>query len=166
MVLKMHINKAQLLAYISDCLQDRLNVAKGAAMQAYQQATAKESVAENKYDTFGLEASYLAHGQARRVAECEEDVARFKLLSVKYDVPSDSVKMGALLCLLDDNDVRQWLFLSPVAGGMKLSFQKKGIVLISPESPLGCALLGKAVDDEVVVNLAGQKKYYEITALQ
>ncbi len=37
-----------------------------AAREAHETATHEENIAENKYDTLGLEAAYLATGQARR----------------------------------------------------------------------------------------------------
>ena len=54
----------------------------------------RESVAETKWDTFGLENSYLAHGQSVRVAECETDLAYFRKFSF---AESDEVTDGFCL---------------------------------------------------------------------
>ena len=69
------MNKALLLEKIITVLEITYQNAVEAAMRAYNTATNDENVAENKYDTLALEASYLAHGQALRVAECEADIA-------------------------------------------------------------------------------------------
>ena len=62
------------LQALSNVHQDAINAAK----RAHDTATGTESVAENKYDTFGLEASYLAHGQSVRVAECQADLHAYQ----------------------------------------------------------------------------------------
>ncbi len=67
------MNKKEIHDAITKALLNRFKTAELAAKQAHQAATGDESVAENKYDTFGLEASYLAHGQSQRVIECEQD---------------------------------------------------------------------------------------------
>ncbi|WP_236860664.1 hypothetical protein [Candidatus Reidiella endopervernicosa] len=74
------MNKSELHENILQVLTALCRVANKAAMDAYNTATDDENVAENKYDTLGLEASYLAQGQAQRVAECEADLAVFRQL--------------------------------------------------------------------------------------
>ena len=66
------MNKTHLIAQIIAALEHDLDVVTRAAQSAYEAATAEENIAENKYDTLGLEASYLATGQARRSAEIRQ----------------------------------------------------------------------------------------------
>jgi hypothetical protein len=47
-------------------LADDLPKAEQAVRTAHETATHEENIAENKYDTLGLEAASLATGQARR----------------------------------------------------------------------------------------------------
>ena len=136
-----------------------------AAKQAHDTATNKESVAENKYDTFGLEASYLAHGQAKRVAEYEAGLLAYKSLGVVNFSGDASIELGSLIQLEDEEGARQCLFLGPFAGGLKFDFEGKKITLITTSSPLGHALLGQCVGDEVEMKLSGQNKSYEIIAI-
>ena len=49
-------------------LAEDLLQAEHAVRAAHETATHEENIAENKYDTLGLEAAYLATGQARRAA--------------------------------------------------------------------------------------------------
>ena len=56
------MNKAKLHQTIITALNVVLETSKKAAIQAHETATNGETVAENKYDTFALEASYLAAG--------------------------------------------------------------------------------------------------------
>ena len=59
-------NKAQLHDLILNALQGLVDNAQAAVDRAYEAATHEENIAENKYDTLGLEASYLTQGQSRR----------------------------------------------------------------------------------------------------
>ena len=59
------MNKRALIKKIVARLTDELEVYFRAAHASRAEATHEQSKAENKYDTRGLEASYLAHGQSR-----------------------------------------------------------------------------------------------------
>ena len=70
------MSKDALIAAVLVRLEEDLKVAQDAARAARDAATHEESVAENKYDTFGLESAYLAEGQAKRVREIEQREGR------------------------------------------------------------------------------------------
>lgn len=159
------MNKLLLLEQMVQALAAVHQGAMDAAMLAYNTATHEENVAENKYDTLGLEAAYLAQGQAQRVMECEAELNAFKTLSVTDFAPLQPLAVGALITLHDAEGDEQYLFLGPSAGGLKLSFEGDNIVVITPLSPLGQALLGRVVGDEVAVNVAGKTRNYEIMAV-
>lgn len=146
------MNKSALLQSIIERLSIDLDVAQRAAQTAYETATHEENVAENKYDTLGLEASYLATGQARRMEEIRQGLARFRALQLR-DFQA-GIELGALVALDSEQGVRQWFFLGPDAAGLKLEFEGCPIMVITPLSPLGQSLLGKNIDDEV--SMAGK----------
>ena len=54
------MNKHAVLQLILEKLTVDLDIVQRAAQTAYETATHEENIAENKYDTLGLEASYLA----------------------------------------------------------------------------------------------------------
>jgi hypothetical protein len=141
------MNKPALLQAIIERLTIDLEVAQRAAQTAYETATHEENVAENKYDTLGLEASYLATGQARRMEEIRQGLAKFRALQLR-DFQA-GIGLGALVALESATGVRQWFFLGPDAAGLKLDFEGCPVMVITPRSPLGQSLLGKEVDDEV-----------------
>ena len=141
------MNKPALLQSIIERLTLDLDVAQRAAQTAYETATHEENVAENKYDTLGLEASYLATGQARRMEEIRQGLAKFRALQLR-DFRA-GIELGALVALESATGVRQWFFLGPDAAGLKLEFEGCPVMVITPRSPLGQSLLGKEVDDEV-----------------
>jgi len=159
------MNKQSLLEHILAALESAYTVAADAAKQAHDTATHEENVAENKYDTLGLEASYLAQGQAQRVSECEADLAVFKNLDAKVFSETMPIALGALVKLRDEENVEQLLFLGPSAGGLKLTFYQDVITLITPSAPLGKLLVGRFVDDEIEISLGNKKQCYEISSV-
>ena len=81
------MNKSEVIRKIIEALRSEFETYIRAAKFSYAEATAEENRAENKYDTRGLEASYLAAGQANKVAEIERvDAALPAILSLKPDV--------------------------------------------------------------------------------
>ena len=60
------MKKLEVVRHIIEALHDRLAVLEKAARASHAEATHESSKAENKYDTRGLEAAYLAGGQARQ----------------------------------------------------------------------------------------------------
>jgi len=159
------MNKQFLQSKIIQVLEEAQQAATKAALQAHATATNKESVAENKYDTFGLEASYLAHGQAKRVAEYEEALLAYKSLGVISFNADSAIALGSLVQLEDEEGMTQCLFLGPSAGGLKFDFEDKEITLITTSSPLGEALIGRCAGDEVEMKLAGKNRFYEVVAI-
>ncbi len=154
------MDKERLHSAIIDALNAAKNLAVNAANQARETATDKESIAENKYDTFGLEASYLAHGQAKRVAEYEQAISCYNEMGILNN-PGSTIESGMLVLLEDESGSEQYLFLGPAAGGLKFRFDNIEITLITPASPLGQKLTGHCVADEI----ERQNKVYEIMAV-
>ena len=159
------MNKSSLLKQILEELAAVHQGAIEAALLAYDTATHEANVAENKYDTLGLEAAYLAQGQAKRVSECEADLKAYQnLIPTKYSCRTP-VSVGALIVLMDESGSEQYLFLGPAAGGLKVIFRGKEIVIITPLAPLGKELLGCFIHDELEIDVAGRKMQYEILAV-
>ncbi|MCP3849548.1 MAG: transcription elongation factor [Gammaproteobacteria bacterium] len=136
-----------------------------AAQRAYETAVDEENEAENKYDTMGLEASYLVQGQSQRVEECENDCSVFSRLQAVDFTPDMSINIGSLVQIEDADGKKQSLFLSPVAGGLKVLFEKQEITLITPLSPIGKLLTSSFVGDDIFITIVGDRKYYEIVSI-
>lgn len=143
------MDKPSLLAQIVAALEHDLNVLTRAAQTAYEAATAEENIAENKYDTLGLEASYLATGQARRSAEIRKALVTYQQLLLRDHDPARGVQVSNLVTLEDEHGGQRRLFLVPEAAGLKIGVGDGLVTVITPRSPLGQQLLGKKVDDEV-----------------
>ena len=63
------MNKRALIRKIVARLTEELEFYFRAAQASRAEATHEQSKAENKYDTRGLEASYLARGQSKQAAD-------------------------------------------------------------------------------------------------
>ncbi|MFJ7885305.1 transcription elongation factor GreAB [Pseudomonas sp. NPDC096917] len=149
------MNKTAVYQQMLEKLAIDLDVLQRAAQTAYEAATHEENIAENKYDTLGLEASYLATGQARRVEEIRQALKNCQAMPLTPFNPTQGIQLGALVRLEAENGSAQWLFLAPEAAGLKLDHDGHTVTVITPRAPLGAALLGKQVEDEVQINVAG-----------
>lgn len=157
--------KAELLSAIVATLNEKHQQAISAAQQAHDTATAEENIAENKYDTLGLEAAYLAQGHSERALSLESDIEVFTKLAPVGFSEDDPIAQGALVLIEDTKGEQQRIFLGPVSGGLKIRFKSEDIMLITTQAPLGSKLLGASVGDEVEVDIAGEKKVFDVVGL-
>ena len=138
-----------------------LNATK-AADQAHATATHSENVAENKYDTLGLEAAYLAHGQSKRVLECQEELDEFKKLSSVALALDQAICTGSIVILSFGKENKS-VFIGPGAAGLKVQIHDTELVVITPSAPLGKLLIGKYLFDEIEMVIDEIKTTYEIS---
>ena len=75
--------------------------AEDAVRVAHETATQAENIAENKYDTLGLEAAYLATGQVRRAEAIRQAMAKWRQFRPRPYDASEGIQLGALVCLVD-----------------------------------------------------------------
>ena len=141
-----------------------LAVERVAAM-ARDEATGEETKSEGKYDTRATEASYLARGQAWRVAELRRLVAWFEVLDAEES--SQTVRLGSLVQVGGHRS--GWLFLAPV-GGLAVDVEGEGttvrVRVISPDSPLGAALVDLEAGDGFEVESPQGPVEYEVIEVQ
>jgi len=160
------MDKIGLLNTIVSTLKRLHQSAENAAQEAHHVATHEENIAENKYDTMGLEASYLAHGQKKRQAECEADLICIKALQPIIFNAETAITIGAVILLENiETETQQWLFLSPAAGGVQLQYTGKTITLITPSSPLGQALIERHQGDDFELSIQGKKVAFEVLSV-
>jgi transcription elongation GreA/GreB family factor len=156
------MHKPQLLELITTTLARNLDIAQRAAQTAYETATHEENVAENKYDTLGLEASYLATGQARRTEEIRQALLTYQGLVLRDYDEQVGIQIGTLVTLENHCGELQRLFLGPDAAGLILMLDGQQVTVITPRAPLGMALLGKFEGDEVSISVGGTARVSEI----
>ncbi|MBQ4832294.1 GreA/GreB family elongation factor [Pseudoalteromonas sp. MMG010] len=157
------MNKSHVIEHLKFALETQLNNAKQAAQAAHDAATHEESVAETQYDTLGLEAAYLAQGQAERVNDCYSSIKQFE--SCFKEPCSNKVTVGSLVCLEQDHAPHKWFFLGPASGGLSVQVKNNTIHVVTPSAPMGIALLNKMQDDEITLTLAGVAQHYIVDTI-
>lgn len=156
------MDKFLLQQQVLERLAEDLLQAEQAARAAHETATHEENIAENKYDTLGLEAAYLATGQARRAEAIRQAMANWRQFRPRAYDASKGIQLGALVCLVDSDDRQQQLFLGPDGGSMKLVSGAHIVQVISSEAPLSRAMLGKREGDEVSIQVAPIRQQFEV----
>ncbi len=146
------MDKRALVDLIIAHLTAELGRFANAARSAQAEATNEQSKAENKYDTRGLEASYLAHGQSRQARETEVARQQFANLALRDFGAKDAIDLGALV------EINGTLyFIGPSAGGTEVTHEGREVLVITPQSPLGQELIGKRCGDRVAAGPGKQR---------
>jgi len=143
------IDKTQLVTLIIASLTEALNQAITAANQAHEAAVDDQSVAETQYDTLAIEASYLAEGQSRRVQALQGAIQAYQQLICLDFSHGKAIALSALVQLSSGQEKNQWFFIGPAAGGLRCQFKQQHITVITPQSPMGQALMDKQSDDDI-----------------
>ena len=135
------MNKSSVFSAVLTRLRSELEVRRAAADSARAEATSDQSKSENKYDTRGLEASYLARGHALSTAELEADVAVLDGFALPVAAAGGRVEPGTLVetAIAGGTD---WYFLLPCGGGREVECEGARITVVTPASPMGSKLMG------------------------
>lgn len=158
----MKFDKPKLIQSLIQSLEDELLALKTAAQATYQAATHEESKPENEYDTFALEASYLAGAQAKRAGEIDEVISMFKNLNLRNFAPHSEIDSTALVEVASEDHKKSLFLMVPLGGGFNLQFEGRHIQLITPHSLLGEALVGLKAGDVAEIEINGRLKEFEI----
>ena len=132
-------SKSTVLQAVISHLKVDLARQRAANRQAKEGATDSESRAESKWDTGGLEASYLARGYARQFEETVKQLETLRTFDPE-SAPGDRVGLGSMV-LLEMGEFSDWMFLLPCCGGMELEVEGTTLTIFTPESPLAGQLL-------------------------
>ncbi|MBU6154924.1 MAG: GreA/GreB family elongation factor [Bdellovibrionales bacterium] len=119
------------------------------AKAAHLAATHEETRAEDRHDTFAIEASYLAAGQAARVAELQATLLELEQ-HLESSANRDRVEVGSLVTLSSEDRISLSLIANH-GGGTRIRFEGNPLSLVSPLSPLGENLIGLKSGDEFEV---------------
>jgi transcription elongation GreA/GreB family factor len=158
------MDKKKLLDHIIQQLETELLLITEAAKNTYEIATHEENKAENEYDTRGLEASYLAGAQAERVAEMKNSISLLKSVKLKSFSSEEPIGYSAIIEIQAEQKLKT-VFVLPKAGGTQITFDEKLLSIVTPDSPLGEALIGLKVGDEFSIDAGKNQKYYEIISI-
>jgi transcription elongation GreA/GreB family factor len=155
--------KQELLGLVSRDLETLVS-----ALRATREgATHEEAKPENDKDTRALEQSYLARGQATRVEELRAAVEAISTLTTRVFDATDPVALGALatLCEADVGPTSEpvVVLVSSHGGGHQLAEGR--VRVVTPVSPLGRALIGKRVGEQLGLSTRGRERQLEIVSI-
>lgn len=156
------MNKTAFFNTLIDTLRKEALHAVKASQDAAEYATSEESRAESQWDTQGLEASYLAAGQAGQAKQWADAVE--ELQSEREDLlkKNTDVSLGALFkCDLAGSE--EVFFFAGVAGGQVISMDHMDVTVITAQSPLAVRLRGHKVGDSFALP---RGKFGEILAIE
>ena len=156
------IDKSQFFSRLLETLRAECLHAIEASKDAADYATNEESKAVSQWDTQGLEASYLAAGQAsqaRQWAEVVEELQSEREVLLK---PNSDISLGALF-YCDMGGELEWFFFAGVAGGQVIQTEQGEVTVITAQSPLASRLRGRKVGDPFMLpnGSSGQILYVE-----
>lgn len=161
----MPLNKTTILQQFLETFEREHAALIQSAKSAHEAATHEESKSEDKHDTRATEASYLAKGQAVRVAEIERILIEFKSYQDQSPRPIDHIIPGALIELESEKKLT-YSFFAHSGGGTQITLDGKTVVVTTPKSPLGEALNGLTLNDTAEVETKSGLKEYLVRGIR
>lgn len=157
-------DKAELVREVRARLERDLGVLQKAARDASEGATHEENRAEGDKDMRATEESYRARGQWQRVLDVEAEVAALAALRLRAFGDDEPIALGALVTVVEgDDELESRVLVLPAGGGARVASGGIEVQVVTPRAPLGAALVGRRVGDDVVVTAAGRARELSIT---
>ncbi len=129
---------------IIEAVIQALEIELGRQAQANAQSNAATSFsaanADKQRDTTGYEAAFLAHGYARHCVDLAHHLEELKALPIE-DFSGQEIDVGALVEVEMDGEIDEYLLLN-CGGGSVVEAEGRKVTVITPQSPLGLALVG------------------------
>ena len=157
------MDKRTLLDTLLAQLSAEVEAMTKAALATHAEATDDENKAEDKYDTRGLEASYLAHGQSKAAEEAALAVAQFRALPARELAAGEPIGLGALVTL-EGAGKPAYYFIGPRAGGTEVKVSDRTVLVLTPQSPLGRQLVGRRQGETLTLDIGGRRSAYRVAS--
>ncbi len=139
------MDKLKILKAVIAELEEELRRKLAAQETAAAGATHIEAKAETKWDTCGLEQSYLARGHAQQFEWLAQQVEELRAF-VPLSFSGAPVGPGALVETHMGGEKTLFILLH-CGGGTEVWVEGREVLVITPESPVGAALQGKREGD-------------------
>ena len=157
--------KRALLGQVAEQLAEELRTLIAAQRASQEGAVHEDNRAEGEKDMRATEASYLARGQAMRVAELERAHLRIQQVECADFSKGDPIAVGALVTLRAERGT-QLVFLLPAGAGMTVQHRSQKVRVVTPASPLGGALIGAVAGDSIDVEVNDRTDEYDIVSVE
>jgi hypothetical protein len=142
------MKKSKIIEVVLECLRGDFERRQAAARRSRVQGNDAESKSEGKYDTRSTEENYLADGLARQALEAVAAAEAIEKMPMRNFAAGEGIDIGALVELEFAKETELFL-IATSGGGTEVVWNKKTIVVLTPESQLGSQLIGRRVGDQV-----------------
>lgn len=159
------VDKRKVMARLIEDVAADLATAVDSQKSTHEGAVHEEARPEDDKDTRALEQSYLARGLARRVEELQDTLAELESLVIRRFKEADPIGVSALVTVEDEDGKTSRYLLAPAGGGLRVSLNRVEIIVVTPASPLGRALIGKSAGDEVSIRSPKGERFLEIVGV-
>ncbi len=160
------VTKPEIHQRFLDQLRQELDAITASAKSSFASATDEANRSEHKYDTFKLEESFLARGQARRVKDLAAALESLQMLPVNELPKGSPVQFGALIRLKAGSGTSSTLLFGSAAGGETLVVDGEEITVVTVQSPLGQALSGKKAGESFELKVGPALQTFEIFSVE
>lgn len=160
------IDKARVLDALRARLAENLDELLAAQRTVQHGAVHEENRQEHAKDTRAIEQTYLARGLAERVEDLTDAVRRMAALSIETYGDDDAVGLTALVVLEDEDGDEDVYFVAPFGGGERLDIDGLRVQVLTPQAPLGRAIVGRRTGDEVRLQLPGGTRLASVVAVR
>jgi len=147
--------KERLRAALLGFLEVELQRSTSSQKATQEGATHPEAKPESDKDTRAIEATYLARGLSVRVAGLRDDLANTRAMELRAFTGDARAGLSAIVCVSHEDEAParpdSTYFIAAAGGGTRLDVDGESYIVVTPTSPLGKALIGRVVDDEVRV---------------
>lgn len=151
------VDKRALQKALVRSLEEDATTMSRLAKEAALAATHEENRPESDKDMRSTEASYLARGQMERALDLEHALAVVRATDFRERDEGAVVQAGCVVALREATGERL-VVLVAAGGGQRVKVGRKEISTVTPQTPLGKALLGLEKGDEVEVQAGGGRR--------
>ncbi|MFT7623672.1 MAG: transcription elongation GreA/GreB family factor [Myxococcota bacterium] len=160
------VDKVRALAAVRACLEADLEAATASQNKVLAGTVHPEAKQEGSKDTRAIESGYLARGLAMRVEELQVALVQFDRVPVRQFSEGDAIGPGALVTTESEEAAARAHFLVlPVGAGTRVEIDHHSILVVTPKSPVGQALIGRFEGDDVRIVAPGGVRDLEVTAV-
>lgn len=146
------IDKPALLTTLMEQVEAKLAELRAGYGAARDAVLSTPHVMKSKREVFGQESAYLANALALNIQEREQELRTLR--AVRLPAGPDRAALGCVVGVgATDGPIEAFYFILPVCGGMELPAGGGGPVVrvVTPAAPMARALLGKALDEDVIL---------------
>jgi transcription elongation GreA/GreB family factor len=160
------VDKRALVEQLVAKLCASLAAAESASSAAAEQARSGATPTDERDGSRAVpELARLARSQAERALRLREDLRTLAAFTPRPLGRGARADVGAVVEIESDEDGGRTLFLAPCGAGEELTGPGGDgfFAVVTPASPIGRAVIGKAVGDSVEARIAGELRAWTVT---